>query len=78
MCWATIFVNIIVTFDCLRFVARTGETDYVDIVPGGGGCYAEGPYRTGAGRMEIGLQQDGCIVLKEWDLLKHHLSILTF
>ena len=51
----------------LRFVARTGETDYVDIVPGGGGCYAEGPYRTGAGRMEIGLQQDGCIVLKEWD-----------
>ena len=36
----------------------------MDLVPGDGGCYAQGPYRTGAGRMEIGLQQDGCLYPK--------------
>ena len=46
-----------------RFVARTDQHDYVDIVPGGGGCYAQIPYRTGGGRLEIGLQQSGCVVL---------------
>ena len=45
-------------------VGRTDQVDYVDLVPGEGGCYAEGPYRTGAGRMEIGLQQDGCLYPK--------------
>ena len=48
----------------LRFVARTDQHDYVDIVPGGGGCYAQIPYRAGRGRMEIGLQQNGCVYLK--------------
>ena len=46
-----------------RFVARTDQHDYVDIVPGGGGCYAQIPYRTGGGRLEIGLQQSGCVYL---------------
>ena len=50
--------------EMFRFVARTDEHDYVDIVPGGGGCYAQIPYRTGRGRMEIGLQQNGCVYLK--------------
>merc|ERR1712038_1290619 len=49
---------------CIRFVARTDQHDYVDIIPGGGGCYAQIPYRTGRGRMEIGLQQNGCVYLK--------------
>ena len=47
-----------------RFVARTTEHDYVDIIPGGGGCYAQVPYRAGRGRMEIGLQQSGCVYEK--------------
>ena len=47
-----------------RFVARTNENDYVDIIPGGGGCYAQVPYRTGRGRMEIGLQRNGCVYKK--------------
>ena len=47
-----------------RFVARTNENDYVDIIPGGGGCYAQVPYRTGRGRMEIGLQRNGCVYEK--------------
>ena len=45
-------------------MARTDQHDYVDIIPGGGGCYAQIPYRTGRGRMEIGLQQNGCVYLK--------------
>merc|ERR1711963_946212 len=49
---------------CIRFVPRTTEHDYVDIIPGGGGCYAQVPYRAGRGRMEIGLQQNGCVYLK--------------
>merc|ERR1719378_351809 len=49
---------------CIRFVPRTNQVDYVDIIPGNGGCYAVIPYRTGDGRMEIGLQQDGCVYLK--------------
>merc|ERR550532_667226 len=49
---------------CIRFVARTTENDYVDIIPGGGGCYAQVPYRTGRGRMEIGLQRNGCVYEK--------------
>jgi len=49
---------------CIRFVARTNENDYVDIIPGGGGCYAQVPYRTGRGRMEIGLQRNGCVYEK--------------
>ena len=32
-------------------------------MPGGGGCYAQIPYRTGGGRLEIGLQQTGCVHL---------------
>ena len=36
----------------------------MDIIPGGGGCYAQVPYRTGRGRMEIGLQQSGCVYEK--------------
>ena len=28
-----------------RFIARTTEVDYVDIVPGKGGCYTVIPYR---------------------------------
>ena len=47
-----------------RFVERTDQVDYVDIIPGGGGCYAQLPYRTGGGRLEIGLQQSGCIYVK--------------
>ena len=47
-----------------RFVPRTNEHDYVDIIPGGGGCYAQIPYRTGRGRMEIGLQRNGCVYEK--------------
>ena len=43
-------------------MARTDQHDYVDIVPGDGGCYAVLPYRQGGGRMELGLQQDGCVV----------------
>ena len=49
---------------CIRFVERTDQVDYVDIIPGGGGCYAQLPYRTGGGRLEIGLQQNGCIYVK--------------
>ena len=49
--------------EMFRFVARTDQHDYVDIVPGNGGCYAQIPYRTGRGRMEIGLQQTGCVTL---------------
>ena len=48
-------------FSPLRFVPRTNEHDYADIVPGGGGCYAQLPYVTGRGRLEIGLQKNGCI-----------------
>ena len=36
----------------------------MDIIPGGGGCYAQIPYRTGRGRMEIGLQRNGCVYEK--------------
>ena len=55
---------LVLHIEMFRFVARTNEHDYVDIVPGGGGCYAQIPYRTGRGRMEIGLQQNGCVYLK--------------
>merc|ERR1712212_476292 len=30
---------------CVRFVERNGEADYLDIIPGDGGCYAIIPYR---------------------------------
>ena len=51
-------------FYFLRFVARDGEEDYVDIIPGNGGCYAIIPYWTGRGRCEVGLEQDGCVTMK--------------
>ena len=51
-------------FYFLRFVDRDGEEDYVDIIPGNGGCYAIIPYWTGRGRCEVGLEQDGCVTMK--------------
>ena len=47
-----------------RFVERNGEADYLDIIPGDGGCYAIIPYRPGGGRHEVGLEQSGCVTLK--------------
>ena len=47
-----------------RFVERNGEADYLDIIPGDGGCYAIIPYRPGGGRHEVGLEQNGCVTLK--------------
>ena len=47
-----------------RFVERNGETDYVQIHPGDGGCYAVIPYRIGGGMREVGLQQNGCVYTK--------------
>merc|ERR1719232_1320482 len=36
---------------CIKFIKRTDEHDYVDIVPGTGGCYTEvAGYRFGYGR----------------------------
>merc|ERR1712212_1021415 len=49
---------------CVRFVERNGEADYLDIIPGDGGCYAIIPYRPGGGRHEVGLEQNGCVTLK--------------
>merc|ERR1719505_441681 len=49
---------------CIRFVERNGEADYLDIIPGDGGCYAIIPYRPGGGRHEVGLEQNGCVTLK--------------
>ena len=49
---------------CKRFVERNGEADYLDIIPGDGGCYAIIPYRPGGGRHEVGLEQNGCVTLK--------------
>merc|ERR1719438_467222 len=49
---------------CLRFVERNGESDYVQIHPGDGGCYAVIPYRIGGGMREVGLQQSGCVYTK--------------
>jgi Astacin (Peptidase family M12A) len=43
---------------CVRFVARTTQTDYVEII-NGGGCYSR-LGRTG-GRQEISLQRNGCV-----------------
>jgi len=48
---------------CIRFIPRVGHHDYLDIVPGGGGCYATVPYWPGRGRMEIGLNQSFCIYM---------------
>ena len=48
---------------CQRFVPRNGEADYVDIIPGDGGCYTMVPYRPGGGRNEVGLGQNGCVTL---------------
>merc|ERR1712088_789820 len=49
---------------CIRFEPRNGEADYLDIIPGDGGCYAIIPYRPGGGRHEVGLEQNGCVTLK--------------
>ena len=49
---------------CVRFVGRTDEEDYVDIIPGSGGCYAIIPYWSGRGRLEVGLEQTGCVTMK--------------
>merc|ERR1719431_447429 len=49
---------------CVRFVARNGEYDYLDIWNGTGGCYAIIPYRTGQGRHQIGLEQTGFVTMK--------------
>jgi len=49
---------------CVRFIARDGEEDYVDIITGSGGCYAIIPYYTGRGRCEVGLEQGGCVTMK--------------
>ena len=50
---------------CIEFVPRTDEFDYVDIVPGSGGCYAYLPwmfnYDGRPGRLELGLQRPGCV-----------------
>merc|ERR1711892_1151456 len=50
---------------CIRFVPRDGDYDYLDIVPGApdAGCYAQIPYYPGRGRMEIGLEQSGCVYM---------------
>ena len=45
---------------CIRFVPRLAEPSYVDIVPGDGGCYAV-MSSLGRGRLEIGLDQGGCV-----------------
>ena len=55
--------NMTITFGP-RFVERNGEADYLDIIPGDGGCYAIIPYRPGGGRHEVGLEQNGCVTLK--------------
>jgi choriolysin H len=49
---------------CVRFVARDGDADYLEIIPGDGGCYAIIPYRPGGGKHTVGLQQSGCVTLK--------------
>ena len=46
---------------CVRFLPRTDQHDYVDIIPGNGGCYAYSPYWDGGGRREIGLEQSWCV-----------------
>ena len=50
---------------CIEFVPRTDEFDFVDIVPGSGGCYAYLPwmfnYDGRPGRLELGLQRPGCV-----------------
>jgi hypothetical protein len=38
-----------------RFLPRDGDYDYLDIIPGNGGCYAQIPFRPGRGRMEVKL-----------------------
>ena len=38
-----------------RFMPRDGDYDYLDIIPGNGGCYAQIPFRPGRGRIEVKL-----------------------
>ena len=42
---------------CVKFVPRNGDFDYLEIIPGSGGCYAQIPYWPGRGRMEVNLIQ---------------------
>lgn len=43
---------------CIRFVPRTNQTDYVDIISGTG-CYSSVGRR--GGRQELSLQRTGCM-----------------
>ena len=51
--WLDDISNILIPRKSCRFIPREGDHDYLDIVPGGGGCYAQIPYWPGRGRMEV-------------------------
>ena len=59
-----------------RFLARTTQHDYIDIIPSSYGCFAQLPYILGAGRQLIGLDPGYCVTLKVVSLVSYLLYLV--